>query len=73
VTFYDGVPVAHELCGGKVKYSKVGARTVANHRQRGGAGPLRCYECPDCGGWHLARDKIRRRGYGDLSLKGKQK
>jgi hypothetical protein len=62
----EGTLVPHETCGRKVKYTKVEARTAANFRARHGSDPLRCYECPDCGGWHLSRIKGMkgRREYG---------
>lgn len=45
-------------CRGKVRYRKREAAECRNRLERQGRGPLRCYECPDCGWWHLTREPL---------------
>lgn len=56
--------VQHLTPCGKFRYADAkAARTAANYRKhdhkfkRGKTKHLRAYQCPDCGGWHLTKNR----------------
>lgn len=47
---------SYMACGRKVRYSnRASAIHVARRRMAAGSPPLRAYQCPHCGGWHLTK------------------
>lgn len=55
-------PVRRCPSSGKTYFSKRDAKSAANRHQRGHGIATRCYECPDCGAWHVSRDRTDHRG-----------